>query len=104
MSRLDAPPLAVYRPLNMWNPEPGDIVFWAGIFSTWIGLISAVDSKAGNVETIFGGLPALLVRMATSEYAKHTRVIPVSRIYNSMAGTFAVLQLDKKQGANIWYV
>jgi len=95
-------PLAHYRDISTYVPQAGDFIYWAGWFSSWIGVVQNYDSKHEMLEIIFAGLPMLLVSMDTSEYMKNTRSIPLSKLRNTYKGVWAVIHHEP--GAIVWYV
>jgi len=99
---MELPPLASYLGLENYSPQFGDFVVWAGLFSTWFGVVQAYDKKHEVLEIVFGGLPVLLVTMDPSEQPKHSRVIPLHKIRNSARGTWAVIRHEPK--SIVWYV
>lgn len=99
---MDLPPLANYRDLSEYSPQFGDFVFWAGFFSSWVGVVQAYDPKQDAVTVVFGGLPLLLVTMSPAEQSGNSYVVPLSKIKNSVKGTWAAIRHEPN--SIIWFV
>lgn len=87
--------LARYKPLNTWKPQIGDLVFWYGFFTKWVGVVTSFNGK--NLTIVVEAFPSLLMTLDQSEYDKNTRTIDISKIRSSSKGEYNVLQ------DNIWY-
>ena len=105
MSRaVDLPPMANWLDMGKYNPAYGDVVFWSGYFSNWVGVVTNYDPQRDVITIVFGGLPILLFTMEDAEQNKSTYKLPLDRLRRSRPGTFSVLQHDQSRNGNIWYV
>lgn len=103
-NRPDLPPLAQYKSVAEYIPRYGDMIVWAGWFSTWYGVVSDFDEKTGELVIIFAGLPYLLFTMDEQEQKKETRRVSLDKIQKSPHGVFAVHQHDYTRNVSIWFI
>lgn len=96
--------LANYSGLENYVPKHGDVVVKANWFSTWIGVVSAVDRAEDALWIIFGGLPILLLTMDVAEQNRNMYKVRLSELKSAPKGKWAVMQHDTEHNANVWYV
>jgi len=94
MPKIEAPPLARYTTLIDYVPHYGDFVIWAGWFTQWFGVVSALDRDKEEISIIFEGSPFLLFTLLPSEHVGNTKTIKLSTICNARKGSWAILRND----------
>lgn len=103
-ARPDLPPLAQYRSLAEYIPHYGDYIVWAGLITTWHGVVTNYDEETGELAIIFAGLPFLLFTMKEHEQEREIRKIKLSKIQAASHGTFAIHKHDYTRNATVWFI
>lgn len=85
--------LALYKPIQSYNPRVGDFVIWHGWFTHYYGIVNYTHNN--KVKIIKAGLPELLFNMDQSDMEKNSIIVDANKIKKSK--DYAILQ------SNIWY-
>lgn len=85
-------PVAQHQNIGYWNPKIGDLVFYYGWWTKWVGLVTMIDKNM--VTIVYDGIPLLLLTMDEEFREKKTIKISKSRIINSSPGKYNILQGD----------
>ncbi len=102
--KATAQALAQFSRLNAYEPQIGDFVIWAGLFSTWYGVVASVSEQARSMAIIFEKLPVLLFSLNESEHPKNNHVVKLHDMINAKSGVWSVSQHNNKTGDVVWYV
>lgn len=100
----EAPPLAHFIGIAEYVPEVGDFLVWAGLLTTWYGVVVSVTEDGQTFEAAFQGLPTLLFTMTPEEIDKNTRVIPIYKVRGSRSGSWSAMKHDKAHNTPIWFI
>ncbi len=93
--------LALYKSIQDWEAQVGDIIICHHFFSHWYGIISQTNPDNTIVVTQ-AGLPLLLLTMNNNTQEKTKRTLDISDIINSKGGKYAAIKCI--QNTLVWFV
>ncbi len=94
--------VVAYREIGSYQPRVGDFVIWSGWFTSWHGIVTGVDQKAGTFKAVFATLMSNLANLEQDEICKETREIGLSKVRKSWAGAWSAMTVERSE--QIWYV
>lgn len=101
-TKVDVPPLAVYKAIGDYKPVYADFVIWKRLWRTWYGVVVDYDERTGQIAIAFETTPRLLVTMYPEEISGTTYFAKLSDVKSMRRGRWYIMQ--SVGGNNVWYI